>query len=273
MRMRADRLLVAALLGGVFAAPSLATEPIKGESKELGISIEVAGGKSDWCAPQVTVSLKAKAAPAFVLETLKFTQMIGRVRATVLDACPFVERLAFEATAPNGYASLFEMTRLTGWRRYVVLDSVTKQAKCPSTQMSAVDCARSVMAYEAAHEMLSGDEHREAILTTFLDDSGATHVVWREGESVGKLTFVDREETLQAFGSIAAFADTLITETARSCVRGDAASADVSFKDDATTAERSVGCPVMGARAKASIGVVCPDLALCHVTASMSRSE
>jgi hypothetical protein len=271
MRMHADRLLVAALLGGVFAAPSLATEPIKGESKELGISIEVAGGKSDWCAPQVTVSLKAKAAPAFVLETLKFTQMIGRVRATVLDACPFVERLAFEATAPNGYASLFEMTRLTGWRRYVVLDPVTKQAKCPSTQMSAIDCARSVMAYESAHEMLSGDEHREAILTTFLDDSGTTHVVWREGESVGKLTIVDREETLNAFGSSAAFADALITETARNCVKGEVVSAEVSFKDDGKIAERTIACPAGGNNAKSTLKVDCTGSELCQVSSRIDR--
>src|SRR5436853_887146 len=92
------QLMLGALLAAAPVTESVSAEPVKGQSRELGIQFEVRGGAT-WCAPDVTVALTATKPEAFKPETEQFVLMLGRIRAVVMDQCPAVERLIFDGAA------------------------------------------------------------------------------------------------------------------------------------------------------------------------------
>ena len=128
-RRAALRLASLALLA-VAAAGGAAGEPVKGQSRELGIRFEVRGGE-DWCGSEVGVDLTADKADAIKPDTLPFVRMAGRIRAVVMDQCRAVERIVFHAAAPRRPGLTIETTRLTRWRGLVHVDHRDAQADMP----------------------------------------------------------------------------------------------------------------------------------------------
>lgn len=184
--------LVCALLA-VATAGSAAGEVVKGQSRELGIQFEVKGGDT-WCKPEVAVALTAAKPDAFRPDTLPFVQMVGRIRAVVMDQCPAVERIAFDAAAQGRPVLSVEMTRLTRWRRLFTVDPATRRPTCPRQEPAASECGARADAYLAAHRIMRGAQFAEAELTTVLDEQDEAHAVWVSGAAVGKLTVKERSQ-------------------------------------------------------------------------------
>jgi hypothetical protein len=188
------------LLVLVVTGETARTEVLKGQSRELGIQFEVSGGAS-WCAPDIAVALSAAKADAFKPETVQFVQMLGRIRAIIMDQCPRVERIAFDAAAQQRAVMSIEMTRLTKWRRLVRVEPGTRRPTCPTKQQGA-ECDKHIDAYVLAHRLMRGDPFAVTELTSFLEeDEAGAHAVWRSGEVTGKLTIKEQSEYAGRFRS------------------------------------------------------------------------
>src|SRR5262245_9629096 len=97
--------------------------------------------------PDVAVALTAPKADAFQPEARSFVQMVGRIRAVVMDQCPTVERIVFEAAAQRRTVLPIEMTRLTRWQRLVPVDPETRRPACPRAEPAAAECAKRADAF------------------------------------------------------------------------------------------------------------------------------
>lgn len=221
-----------------------AAEEVRGRSDELGIDFEVAGGTA-WCAPSATVMLMAKDAGVFNLEAPVFARMVGRIRAVVSEPCPQLERIEFQGVTETAVAAMFEMTRLTGWRRFVPLDTSNARPMCRGADRSSRSspaCEPRIVTYETAHKILSGESFREAILVDYLDTTMQTHLTWRDGETVGKITTLDADDVFPKFGSLGGMLDALLGIMAEHCAAPGSDSLDVAFEDKDDRSYRTVQC-------------------------------
>ena len=234
-------LLVAAAL---FWPLNAVAEEVRGRSDELGIDFEVAGG-ANWCAPSVTVMLMAKQPGVFDLEASPFARMVGRIRAVVSEPCPQLERIEFQGGTETSIAVMFEMTRLTGWRRFVPLDTANARQLCrspdPSPRSNAA-CEPRIAAYATAHQILRGEDFREAILDDYLDTTLPSHLTWRDGATTGKITTLDADDLLQKFGSLGGMLDAMVGIVAEPCARPGSDSLDVVFEDKDDRSYRAIPC-------------------------------
>ena len=230
-------LLVAATL---FWPLNAVAEEVRGRSDELGIDFEVAGG-ANWCAPSVTVMLMAKAPGVFDLEASPFARMVGRIRAVVSEPCPQLERIEFQGSTETSIAAMFEMTRLTGWRRFVPLDTANARQLCRGPDDKGA-CELRIAAYETAHQILRGEDFREAILVDYLDTTLPSHLTWRDGASTGKMTTLDADDLLQKFGSLGGMLDAMVGIVAARCARPGSDSLDVAFEDKDDRSYRAIPC-------------------------------
>ena len=192
-------LLLASALLSVVTGETARSEVLKGQSRELGIQFEVPGGVN-WCAPDIVVALSAAKADAFKPETLQFVQMFGRIRAVIMDQCPRVERIAFDAAAQQRAVMSIEMTRLTKWRRLVRVEPGTRRPTCPTKQQEA-ECDKLIDAYLLAHKLMRGDPFAMTELTSFLEEEAGAHAVWRSDEVTGKLTIKEHSDYAGRFMS------------------------------------------------------------------------
>ena len=206
------------VLLAVAIAGSARGEAVKGQSRELGIQFEVGGGAT-WCTPDVVVALTAARADAFKPETLPFVQMLGRIRAVVIDQCPSVERISFDGAAQNRPVVSIEMTRLTKWRRLIKIDPQTRRPPCPTQEPAATECGKRVDAYLLTHRVMRGDSFAETELTTVLDEQDGAHAVWVSGEVIGKLTIKERNELAGRFASNSELAEAVLHGLADQCSR------------------------------------------------------
>ena len=206
------------VLLAVAIAGSARGEVVKGQSRDLGIQFEVRGGAT-WCTPDVVVELTAAKADAFEPETLPLVQMLGRIRAVVIDQCPRVERISFDGTAQNRPAVSIEMTRLTKWRRLFNVDPKTRRPPCPTQVPAATECGKRVDAYLLIHKIMRGDRFAETELTTTLDEQDGAHAVWVSGEVIGKLTIKERDEFAGRFASNGQLAEAMLHGLADQCSR------------------------------------------------------
>lgn len=208
-------LLAVAVAGGAWG------EVVKGRSRDLGIQFEVRGG-STWCTPDVVVELTAGRADDFKPETLPFVQMLGRIRAVVIDQCPSVERISFDGKADNRPAVSIEMTRLTSWRRLVKINARTRRPSCPAQEPAATECGKRTDAYLFMHEIMRGNGFAEAELTTALDEQDPAHVVWVLGDVTGKLTIRERNEFAERFTLSSQLAEIMLRGSVDQCRRDGA---------------------------------------------------
>jgi hypothetical protein len=183
----------------VVAGETARSEVLKGQSRELGIQFEVPGG-ANWCAPDIMVALRAAKADAFKPETLQFVQMLGRIRAIIMDQCPKVERIAFDAASQQRAVMSIEMTRLTKWRKLVGVEPGTRRPTCPTKPQDA-ECDKRIDAYLLTHKLMRGDPFAMTELTSFLEEEAGAHAVWRSGDVTGKLTIKERSDYAGRFRS------------------------------------------------------------------------
>jgi hypothetical protein len=233
-------LLTLAGAGGAFG------EVLKGQSRDLGIEFEVAGGAA-WCKPDVAVTLTAPLPDAFKPDTLPFVRMLGRIRAVVMDQCPTIERLAFDATAQQRPVLSIEMTRLTRWRRLFQVDPQTRRPPCPTQEPAAKECSKRADAYLLMHRVLHGDRFAQAELTSILEERETAHAIWTSGDVTGKLTIRDRTELAHA--SNAQLAEAVTGVIGDQCASAGAVAEKVWSDDaDRNVAVRGLSCrPKAGA--------------------------
>lgn len=216
-RRRSALPLVCALLA-VATAGSAAGEVVKGQSRELGIRFEVKGGEA-WCKPEVAIALTAAKPDAFRPDTVPFVQMVGRIRAVVMDQCPGVERIAFDAAAQGRPAVSVEMTRLTRWRRLFTVDPATRRPACPRQEPAAAACGARAEAYLATHRIMRGAQFAEAELTTVLDEQDEAHAVWVSDAVVGKLTIKERSQLGGRYATNDQLGDAIANAVGAQCSR------------------------------------------------------
>lgn len=222
-------------------------ETVRGQSRELGIRFEVDGGQ-DWCRPEISVTLSAAKREAFQPEALQFVQMLGRIRAVVLDQCPSLERIVFVGAANKQAVMAVEMSRLTRWARVIEVDPATREPACPDDARLGSDCGKRVEAYSLAKRLMRGGEFAEVEVTTLLEPGDAAHLAWKAPDLVGKLTIRDRGDFSGQLRSSDGLADAVIRELTKAC-RSEGGLADRSWgenwPDAASTgpiAARGVSC-------------------------------
>jgi hypothetical protein len=199
------RLFGAALLlaGGLSGAVA---EPVRGQSRELGIKFELAG-ESDWCNPTVVVELSADKASVFQPEGAAFLRMIGRIRAIINNQCPKVERILYAGFAGDAKAFAAEMTKLTQWRRVINLDPETETPACTSAADNKEACARRVAAYVKVTQLMDGPFFADISLTSVMEDRDDLEVGWEANQAFGALKLTRRSEHEGRYADAAAFAD------------------------------------------------------------------
>ena len=219
VRSRRAALRLASLsLLAVAAAGGAAGEPVKGQSRELGIHFEVRGGEN-WCGSEVGVDLTADKADAIKPDTLPFVRMAGRIRAVVIDQCRAVERIVFHAAAPRRPGADHRDDAPDAVARPRACRYRDAQADMPAREPEATDCAKRAEAYFVMHRIMRGEPFAEAELTTVLDDQEAAHAVWVAGGVVGKLTIKDRGELGGRYAASAQLGDAITAGVAAQCGR------------------------------------------------------
>jgi hypothetical protein len=206
------------VLLAVAIAGSAGGEVVKGRSRDLGIEFEVRGGAT-WCTPDVVVELTAARADDFKPETLPFVQMVGRIRAIVMDQCPSVERINFDGRSDNRPVVSMEMTRLTNWRRLIGINPRTRKPPCPTQEPAAAECGRRADAYLLMHQIMRGNEFAAAELTSALNEQDAAHVVWVLGDVVGKLTIKEHNDYAGRFTLSSQLAEVMLFGLVDQCRR------------------------------------------------------
>jgi hypothetical protein len=165
----------------------------------------------------VTVALTAAKPDAFKPETLQFVQMLGRIRAVVMDQCPTAEHIAFDGVAQQRPVLSIEMTRLTRWRRMVQLDPRTRRPPCPAQEPASGECGRRADAYLVTHRLMRGARFAQTELTTVLDDWDGAHALWVSGEMIGKLTIKEQSEFAGRYASNGQLADAISAGIGAQC--------------------------------------------------------
>lgn len=211
-------LLASAAFAFAITGPVAANaEVVKGQSRELGIQFEVRGG-TNWCAPDILVALNAAKAEAFNPEAPAFIQMLGRIRAIVMDHCPKIERIAFDAATQQRAVMSIEMTRLTKWRRFIRVHPSTRRPLCAYKQQEA-ECGKRIDAYVLTHKLMRGEPFEMTELTSVLEEESGAHAVWRSGEVTGKLTIKERSDFAGQFMTGGQLADATAGALSTLCSR------------------------------------------------------
>jgi hypothetical protein len=197
-----SRVLGAALVlvGGLTAA---AAEPVRGQSRELGISFELAG-ESDWCNPTVVVELSSDKASVYQPEGVPFLKMMGRIRAIINDQCPKVERIVYAGFTRDRKVFAVEMTKLTGWRRVISLDPETETPAC---RQPGDACDRQVAAYVKLTQIMNGPFFADVELTSVMENRNDLDAGWTSKQAFGALKLSRRSEHKGRYADSAAFAD------------------------------------------------------------------
>ena len=207
--------LAAAAAMAMLALPGLTSESqaerVHGRSQELGIAFTTSD--SEWCGPIVSILLTADRVDVFDLYTIKLQQMIGRIRAVILDQCPLAERLQFEGQVKAKRAVVFETTRVTSWARLIQLTDDGAPELCTA----AAPCEGRRLAYAHALQLLSGTEFADWVID-IRRSSTADGVLWRSKLASGKLSVVGNS-ILSTHGTDAGqLADALLKEIGERCL-------------------------------------------------------
>lgn len=220
MAGKSDRLLLRFLYALILltaGATATAAEPVRGRSRDLGISFELAGGEQ-WCGALVTVQLTADNASAYQPEGMPFLQMIGRIRAIINDQCASVERILLEGRVQGKKVFGAEMTRLTRWRRVIRLDPETMRPLCASDGQDRLECDKRLAAYATVTQMMRGPAFADVEITSFLEDRTDLHLAWQGNGAFGALKITHRSEYDNRYTSNAAFADANLQSVERVCL-------------------------------------------------------
>jgi len=246
MAGRSDRSILAAALGLILCAATPTAsfaEGIHGESQELGIKFRVAGS-SAWCAARVRIELTAANVRTLEPDSVKFMQMIGRIRAVVLSQCPQTDLIQFAGTG-GGAAFAAETSRLTKWRRFITFDSATRQPNCPPA-VPQPQCAAQAEAYTTAVRLFAGKAFDDTEVVNTLD-ADSNDLTFRAKNLVGKLRIVSSGDLSGQFTSAAQFADAIAADIGGACA-AESGRAETGGPIDhgRQLARRSVLCRIAG---------------------------
>lgn len=271
---------VLAALCNLLALCSLATavdaaEAPRGRSQELGISFEVTGGDR-WCGRTIRIVLTGAGEGVYDLTQEPLRKMVGRIWTIALGECDDVRRVVFDGRKNGVLRNRFEMTRLTGWRHYVPLATNSDEPVCTPPLAGTDACRKRVVAYLAARKLFDRRAFDAAVLSTFVNiqPEATAHVIWRDGDVVGKLTVIEQSKIIEAASSLAGFADALARGLAEQCAApgpaGPAASpAPQIIADDrgGKAAFRTMRCPAAGTNMSQAIVATCGAEGMCVVNA------
>jgi len=249
------RLICTALLlvAGLSAA---AAEPVRGQSRELGIQFELAGD-ADWCDATVVVQLGAERAAVYQAESLPFLRMIGRIRAIINDQCPKVERVLFIGFERDRKVFAAEMNRLTRWRRIIGLDPESELPACTPTGPNDIECDRRVAAYATVIGLMTGPAFADVELTSMMEDRTDLQVAWEERGAFGALQLSHRTEHDGRYADHVAFADANADGAAEACTEDGGQATRMPAKTfGAAIAYRGVMCRRRGHPARANLILV-----------------
>ena len=153
------------------------------------------------------------------------------------------------------------MTRLTGWRRFISLNTANARPMCRNAERGAVGdgdaaCSARIAAYETANAVLRGEDFREAVLADYLDLSVSTHLTWRAGDTVGKVTALDVEETYKNFGSLGGLLDAIAGIVGPDCGTVGGEKLDAAREDRDDRSYRAMSCQPRNGGTKSSIAFI-----------------
>jgi hypothetical protein len=210
------RRLICAFVLLAAAATAATAEPVRGRSRDLGVTFELTGGEQ-WCATTVTVQLGADNASVYQPEGIPFLQMIGRIRAIINDQCPTVERIALEGSADGKKVFAAEMTRLTRWRRIIPIDPETQRPKCPPALTDRIECDKRIAAYTTMSFLMRGPAFADAEITSFLEQRTDLHVAWQQNGVYGAVKISHRSDYGNHYTTNDAFADANLQSIEQAC--------------------------------------------------------
>jgi hypothetical protein len=206
----------------IVLSQAAAGEIIRGQSRELGVRFEVAGG-DDWCRSNPNIKLEADKGEAFALVTVAFQEMIGRIRAVVMAQCSIVEELTFTGTTKGNVIFSAEISNQTRWRYLVTFDQATKRPDCLGGQPRRVDCGRHSLAYMAARQALNRTTFPDLELTVLLDPNSPAHLAWRSGDVSGKVTIAEGDPIADSYDSSSSLAAAFLASLMQDCKAADGA--------------------------------------------------
>lgn len=198
----------------VTAAGLAVAETVHGESRELGIRFQVAGGNT-WCSPRIHIALTSDNPDALRSDSIPFIQMIGRIRAVVQSQCPKIETIVFEDGKSPGSGFKAEMSRLTQWRRLIAFRPSSPLPFCPPA-VSGQQCEKQAEAYVIATGLLRGSRFDDAEIVNTLD-ADSDDLIFRFGHVVGKLRIVTEAEYAGQYSTAAKLADAITNGIEEAC--------------------------------------------------------
>jgi hypothetical protein len=242
----------AALLfvGGLTA---VASEPVRGQSRDLGITFELAGD-SDWCNATVVVELSADKPSVYQPDGIPFVKMIGRIRAIIDGQCPKLERILYVGFAKDRKVFAAEMTKLTAWRRVIGLDPETETPAC---KPAGDACDRRIAAYVKVAQVMSGPFFADVELTSVMENGDDLDVGWTSNRAFGALKLSRRSEHQGRYSDSAAFADASRTGLEEACEKDGGRPLQLQGPDyGSVLAFRSVLCQRPGKPSRLNIVVI-----------------
>ena len=229
------------LLLGICTAEA---EPVRGQSRELGIAFEL-DGDAQWCGPQVRVVLTASQDNAYQAESIAFLNMIGRIRAVIDKQCRPVEHIVFDGYVGQSLTFAAETSRRTRWRRFLVLDPLTRKPLC-SAQVDP-QCGRRVGAYVTVRHIMRGEGFAEVELTSLLESGSNWHLAWKARGVRGGVRLTHQSEVDRDLWEITAFADANLTRIKQICEARRATILPVPHPDyGPAVVSRSMRCQTRG---------------------------
>ena len=238
----------------LFGGCTAEAEPVRGQSRELGISFEL-DGDTQWCGPQVRVLLNASQNNAYQAESIPFLNMIGRIRAVINNQCRPVEHIVFDGYVGQRLLFAAETSRFTRWRRFLVLDPLTRMPVC-SAQVDP-QCERRVGAYLTMRQVMRGDGFAEVEITSLLESGSDWHLTWEAHGVLGGVRLTHRSEVDRELWMNTAFADAHLAQITQICAAGSATILRIPQPDyGPRVASGSVRCETEGRPARVYIILV-----------------
>jgi hypothetical protein len=242
LRRTASLLALAAVVAGACASAS-AEEAIRGQSKDLAITIASEAGEN-WCEPMVRIRLEAANSREFSRDFVAFQQMVGRIRAIVQPRCQTAEGIRFTGLVGEARVVAGEMLRLTNWR-YVPLDPAEPgEPLCTPALDASGACATRRGAYTTARDLFFASDAPAAMrFTAFLDPDGASDLEWKVERTLGKINVLPRQDIPAGFDTAALLVERILQDVETAC-RAEKGQATIAPPEDvnANLVVRSLRC-------------------------------
>jgi hypothetical protein len=159
--------------------------------------------------------------------------------------CPTVEHIVFDGYSDRRLVFAAETSRLTRWRRFLVLDPQTRMPVCPGP--ADPQCERRIGAYVTVRHAMRGEGFAEVELTSVLEAGGDWHLAWQANGVVGGVRLIHQSELARELWTKAAFAQANLAQIEQICASDNASTFPASASDPAAAiVSRAVICQAPG---------------------------